>query len=199
MRPALDHRQTILRTAAHLFAQRPFHEVLMEDVAVAAGIAKGTIYRFYENKEQLYAAICLESLDRLRGELRAKAGAPEAARVRLTRMVRCVVEHFRAQRDFFNVMQREWAGVCPTRRTEFLVRRAAARAVFARVIRVGRQAGEFREVNDLAAADMLLGMIRSLVRFGNPRLGSAALTAAVLDVFENGVARAGERRKGNGR
>ena len=36
--------QHILETAARLFAARHYHEVRMEDVAAAAGVAKGTIY-----------------------------------------------------------------------------------------------------------------------------------------------------------
>ena len=37
MRVAVDHRETILQTAAKLFARKPFHEVLMDDVADQAG------------------------------------------------------------------------------------------------------------------------------------------------------------------
>src|SRR5687767_3152762 len=46
-----DH---ILEVAAQLFAKRHYHEVRMEDIALKAGVAKGTIYRYFEDKEDLY-------------------------------------------------------------------------------------------------------------------------------------------------
>jgi AcrR family transcriptional regulator len=43
-------REAILETAAKLFAQRPFHEVRLEDVASAAHIGKGTVYIYFKSK-----------------------------------------------------------------------------------------------------------------------------------------------------
>ena len=39
MRVATDHRELILSSAASLFAHKPFHEVLMDDVAMLAPLA----------------------------------------------------------------------------------------------------------------------------------------------------------------
>ena len=43
--------QQILEAAAQLFATHRYHEVRMEDVAAEAGVAKGTIYRYFKDKE----------------------------------------------------------------------------------------------------------------------------------------------------
>ena len=187
MRTATNHRPVILQTAARLFGQKRFHEVLMEDVAAGAGIAKGTIYRFYRTKEHLYADICLESVGRLTRKLRATARARAGAQVRLTAMVEGVAEHFSGQRDFFQVIQQEWGGACMPKRAAFLARRAEAVELFAGVLREGQAAGEFRGVEPQAAADMLLGMIRSLVRFGDPRLSPTQMSRLILNVFLQGM------------
>ncbi|MEN6559954.1 MAG: TetR family transcriptional regulator [Acidobacteriota bacterium] len=50
-------RIAILRAAARLFSRRGYNETSMKDVAEAAGIAVGTIYLYYRNKEDLLTGI----------------------------------------------------------------------------------------------------------------------------------------------
>ena len=69
MRIATDHREAILHNAARLFARKPFHEVLMDDVAVQTGIAKGTIYRYFPNKAELFVALSMRFVEMLGEEV----------------------------------------------------------------------------------------------------------------------------------
>src|SRR5258708_7744128 len=64
-------REQILRAATSVFSTREFHAVPVEDVAVAAGVGKGTLYLYFPTKEQLFYATILEALDVLIAELRA--------------------------------------------------------------------------------------------------------------------------------
>ena len=57
--------QAILDAASQVFALRPFHEVLIDDIAADASIGKGTIYRYFPTKEDLYFATILHGLDTL--------------------------------------------------------------------------------------------------------------------------------------
>jgi len=47
-------RQQILRTAEKLFTSRKFDEVTTDDIMNAAGVGKGTIYRYFRNKDDLF-------------------------------------------------------------------------------------------------------------------------------------------------
>ena len=49
--------EKMLEAAAALFGTQRFHEVRMEDIATAAGVGKGTIYRYFSDKEDLYLAL----------------------------------------------------------------------------------------------------------------------------------------------
>ena len=102
-------------------------------------------------------------------------------------MVLAVAEHFHSHRDFFRIIIREWSGLRLPKRASFLARRAAARSLFTRVLRQGARSGEFRNLDAPAAADMVLGMVRSLVRFGDPRMTPDQIAKLVLDVFLNGI------------
>ncbi|MGV0794531.1 TetR/AcrR family transcriptional regulator [Mycolicibacterium sp. XJ1819] len=67
-------RRRILTVAAAIFEQRGLHRTTMEDIAEAAGVARKTVYNYFENKPKLLgevieeasartAAIAFESLD----------------------------------------------------------------------------------------------------------------------------------------
>src|SRR5262249_56020074 len=71
--PQLGKKQgketAILQGAAELFAEKEFHQVLMEEVALRAHVGKGTLYRYFPTKEDLYLTTILAGWDRLREEL----------------------------------------------------------------------------------------------------------------------------------
>ena len=49
--------KTLLEKGKEMFNEKGFYEVTAEAVALEAGIAKGTFYHFFENKEHLYMVI----------------------------------------------------------------------------------------------------------------------------------------------
>ena len=50
-------RQRILAAALKLFAQRGYQQTTMARIATAADIATGNLYRYFESKEDLFAAV----------------------------------------------------------------------------------------------------------------------------------------------
>jgi len=64
---AVRNRDALLETAKRLFADRG-SEVTFEDVARAAGVGKGTLYRHFANRDQLIAAVLRDRFDTLTAE-----------------------------------------------------------------------------------------------------------------------------------
>ena len=58
------HRQEILQAALKLFSEKGFHNVSMNEIAQKAEFAVGTMYKFFENKEDLYKTLVLEQADK---------------------------------------------------------------------------------------------------------------------------------------
>lgn len=50
-------RQAILEAAIAVFVEKGYHDTKMADIAVAAGMGKGTIYEYFSTKESLPQAI----------------------------------------------------------------------------------------------------------------------------------------------
>ncbi|MEV6877014.1 TetR/AcrR family transcriptional regulator [Amycolatopsis sp. NPDC051128] len=60
-----SRREQLLAAATALFAQRGFHDVSMEDIGAAAGIAGPSVYRHFPSKAALMVAIGHRAADRL--------------------------------------------------------------------------------------------------------------------------------------
>jgi TetR/AcrR family fatty acid metabolism transcriptional regulator len=57
VKQAEQRRAEILEAALHLFSSKGFHDTTMEEVAREAGVAKGTIYLYFQSKEHLLLAL----------------------------------------------------------------------------------------------------------------------------------------------
>ena len=52
-----QRREQLLDTGAALFAEKPYEDVLMEDIAARAGVSRATLYHYFPSKRDLYVAI----------------------------------------------------------------------------------------------------------------------------------------------
>jgi AcrR family transcriptional regulator len=69
-----QRRQAILDAAIDVFSAEGFAAARLDDVAARAGVAKGTIYLFFKDKEDLFEQILLTALRPLLGEAQAMVG-----------------------------------------------------------------------------------------------------------------------------
>lgn len=67
--PQGDKQRQILDAALALFAERGFHGTAVPLVAEAAGVGTGTIYHYFESKEQLVNAVFRDAKSRMRRAL----------------------------------------------------------------------------------------------------------------------------------
>ena len=57
-----DKRQEILDAAIKLFSERGFEKTTVDEIAARANVGKGTIYLYFENKEQIFFAVIKEGM-----------------------------------------------------------------------------------------------------------------------------------------
>ena len=73
-----QHRRTeILSQAEKIFAAKGFHNATMAEIASTSGFATGTLYQFFEGKENLYNIMVSEKLDRMYLEIRESVNSQE--------------------------------------------------------------------------------------------------------------------------
>jgi AcrR family transcriptional regulator len=59
-----QRREHLLDTAAAMFAEMPYDDVLMEDIAVRAGVSRSLVYHHFSSKRDLYVALFKRASDR---------------------------------------------------------------------------------------------------------------------------------------
>ena len=74
-------RQQILDGARRCFLAQGFDGASMNDIVVAAGVSKGTVYAYFPSKEKLFAAMVFED-KRRHAERTVVLGRRDAARGR---------------------------------------------------------------------------------------------------------------------
>ncbi len=85
-RDAIANRERVVAAAERLFRERGVEAVRMDDIAAAAGVGKGTLYRGFADKSALVAAV-LDGRERafqervLRGDPPLGPGVPAAERL----------------------------------------------------------------------------------------------------------------------
>ena len=95
-RERLIRRQEILDAGLALFSEKGFHNVSMNEIAQKAEFAIGTLYKFFENKENLYKALVLELSDKFHKALTKAIEESDDEFEKLQNYVRTKGDMFRA-------------------------------------------------------------------------------------------------------
>jgi AcrR family transcriptional regulator len=73
-------RSAILEAAARLFAERGFHRTTTRDIAEAADVSEGTLYNYFENKDELLMGIMAQLEETQQVATRMAGSFPSDAR-----------------------------------------------------------------------------------------------------------------------
>jgi TetR/AcrR family fatty acid metabolism transcriptional regulator len=157
--------QQIMQAAERLFTSRRFHEITMEDVAKEAGVGKGTIYRYFQDKDDLFFRIATSGFDELCDLLRRKVPGNASFPEQLLIACRQIGRFFERRRQLSRMMQSEegrmsWgSGQLHQRWMEHRKRLVAA---VADLVQKGVSEGEVREdIPPVVLANFLMGMLRT--------------------------------------
>lgn len=182
-----EKRDEILAAAEQEFARRDFHEVLMDDVAARAGVGKGTLYRYFPTKEELFLATVLRGLDESHGEFLSVFQEDEPLDTILERCVARMLTYFSGRAPLLTLLQRYEDRLPPDETAGWKRRRDEAVAAIVAALDRAVAAGTVRRLDTGIAADMLLGMVRTAVVYPRPKLSSEEMAHEVVSLFLNGV------------
>lgn len=151
----LDKKAQILRAARSVVMDGGFGNLQMNAVAAAAGVAVGTIYRYFPSRADLCAAIVSTTSQREVDVLSGIAVAEGAPSQKMRDAVRAFATRaMRGRRLAYGLI---FEPIDPeVESTRLKYRRAIAR-VFETIVREGIEAGEFRDVDVEVAAACLVG------------------------------------------
>jgi TetR/AcrR family fatty acid metabolism transcriptional regulator len=102
-----DKRNLITEAAVDVFAEKGFRQARVSDIARKAGVADGTIYLYFKNKEDILLSIFEEKMDILLHGLGATLEGVDDPEERIRRFARFHFEMVRTNRAAAEVLQVE--------------------------------------------------------------------------------------------
>lgn len=170
-------KELIERTALRLFAERGIAETTIRDIASAAGIAEGTMYRHFDSKDDLAKELFVENYKKVGRELREIQKSKPTAKAKIGAMVAHYCGEFERDVDMvsylFNARHSQMQHLTKRMDNPYLV--------FRSVIRAGMARGEIPEQNPDVAASMVMGVILQVI---DSRLMAGRIKGRISDQAE---------------
>jgi TetR/AcrR family fatty acid metabolism transcriptional regulator len=86
-----NRRQEIIMAALGIFSEKGFHYARIEEVALAAGIGKGTVYEYFRSKEELLGAAVRYEMEDMARQVKSKVDQAATVKDKLKAMVETVM------------------------------------------------------------------------------------------------------------
>jgi TetR/AcrR family fatty acid metabolism transcriptional regulator len=101
----------ILEAARKVFAERGFHEATVDDIAEAAGVAKGTVYLYYQSKRDVYFAALKFGIAQMYSSLLRELKKVSTPEEKLKALIGAKLTYFDENRDFFRIYYSELGNI----------------------------------------------------------------------------------------
>jgi len=153
---------TILSAATKIFSEKGFAKSKVSEIAKLAGVAEGTVYEYFVNKESILLSIPVKHFDRYTAELPQLFEIKNPVR-KLRRFIRYYFSLFSTEREFLKVfliqlqLNKKFYG---TKEFESYKRYFS---IFEHIIEEGKVEGIFRfDVNPRVFRNMFIGTFNNL-------------------------------------
>ncbi len=179
--------------ARAVFFQEGFERANLDAVARRAGIAKGTIYRYFASKAELYVEVLVSTADLFDGRLRRTLDPSLRASEQIQELARFYFEQSTTRSEYFRIF---WAienqrliGDLPTELVQAVTRvwRRSLERVAA-VIDRGIREGEFAPCDSWEAANIFWIATNAVIQTGEVAERRELWGRDIRQVFEHTIA-----------
>lgn len=184
--------EAILRAAIKVFARSGFFNAKVADVAREAGVADGTVYLYFKNKDDILVSIFNHVMDEALERGRRNLAEVEEPVEKLKKIVSAHLDRLGRDRDLAIVFQVELRSS-----TKFMEQFSATKLteyldLIRSVVEEGQRRGVFRkELKTKIVAKVLFGALDEMATnwvLSRKRYSLVSTAAPVIDLFLNGVA-----------
>lgn len=176
-------RERILAAGLKLFANEPYQAVTMDRVAEAANVAKGTLYLYFQSKEDLYLGILNDGLEAAARSYQSSIDSDADVRERLRRAIVVTIEFYEQRRDLLRLMITEEPRMAEARNRIRNEWRDRGLRFFTALIEEGIQGGVFRPSDPVLATHAIFGAMRSVMLFYGAQRPVTELSAELGDLL----------------
>ena len=176
-----ERRQQILAAARGLFAKRGYHQTTIDDIALAAGVARGTFYLYFEDKRAIFSNL----IDRFGSQLavaivRIVADDPtRTVGAQVHENIRRLIGTCLAERPMTKILLTDAVGIDPIFDRKLAVFYDGMVGLLVETLKEGQTLGIVADGEPRVLACMVLGALKELL-YQAVTLGLAEESAEVL-------------------
>jgi AcrR family transcriptional regulator len=179
----------ILAAARQLLDQRGLETMTMEEIAAAAGVAKGTLYLYFQSKDDLLQALITQVGENIIEDVEAALQGPGTPPEKLMRVVSVLLEYLHRERLLFPIYAREFK-MGPRSHYQELEEQFVT--LLTHLFSEGIAAGQFIPANPRLLTFLIRGLIRATGYYqkteGQANAAREALPV-ILTLLSSGVIR----------
>lgn len=181
-------RQLILDVAKDVFARRGFLSTTMEEIAERCELAVGTLYRYFQSKEELYVSLLFDAMEVFREGIEAARADDAPPNAQLRAVWDFFYKFYEEQPEYYRaLMFLHHEGLRDTISPEVIqeINHRAGRNfhLVAEIVQAGVDAGRYRpDLDTRGVVDVLWSLLMGLVQLVETRrnLGIPAGTLEAL-------------------
>ncbi|HOJ11243.1 MAG TPA: TetR/AcrR family transcriptional regulator [Clostridiales bacterium] len=101
-------RNEIINAAGSIFSRKGFYKASMDEIAVEAGVAKGTLYYYFKNKSELFRTVVVEGIDYLVKDLISLANSSDDSIENIIKsMIKTNIDYYLDYYELANIVLNE--------------------------------------------------------------------------------------------
>lgn len=186
-----DKREAILRAGVKIFAQKGYFNSKVADIAAAAGVADGTVYLYFKNKDDILHSIFDRAMAEFIEEGRREIAEISDPTAKLKRIAELHLTRLGADRDLAIVFQVELRGSIKFMQEFSAAGFAEYLDIIRRTIVDGQQQGAFRtDIKATTCSKILYGSLDEMVTnwiLSKKHYPLAPMADEVMKVFLSGI------------
>lgn len=157
-----DKKTLIIEAAMTIFCRDGFHKAKVSDIAATAGVGKGTIYEYFDSKQQLFIKMIQWYIKLYHQKLVSSMQKHEDILEQLKCYVHIEEEIIRNYGDLAQIFVREGQSIGPEFRKIMTAARRKKVDCIANIIREGIKKEIFRNINPYIVALTFMGSVHHL-------------------------------------
>lgn len=180
-------KKKIMQVAMQLFSEKSYHDVTIDEVATKAGVAKGTIYLYFESKEKLYLEILENGFESIESLIEREVAKTDPASEKLKKVLRLIFGFYRQNLDVLRILSRDETHLIREHYQFTEHWRERRVKLYEKILEKGVKEGSFRPINTRLVALIIFGLVRSVMFFYRTDKSAEEMAEEVLSVIESGI------------
>jgi len=185
--PKGRRKEEIIKAAAKLFSQKSYHDVTMDDIAEKVGVAKGTIYLYFDSKEKLYLEIMEDTYEEIESILEKETAKSDPAPVKLKKVLGLIFKFYLQNLDVLRILSRDETHLI-REHYEFTEHWRLRRIrLYQKILEKGITEGSFRPSNTELTSLIIFGLVRSVMFYYKTEKSAESIAEEVFSMISGGI------------